>query len=67
MVINAKEKAVFKQLQIEMKQYLHTVLKDSRVGAKYKIRCIAVCCGYLASKLEVKTERALKILSGKNM
>lgn len=62
---SARSRQMFRRLKSEMKSYLPGIVRNPRVGFVFKIRCIAVRCGYVPSYLMWKTVRWLKEKSGR--
>lgn len=48
---NQNDKAIFMQLQQELKPYLSTILQNPNLAIGFKVRCITVCMGYLPTKI----------------
>lgn len=60
-----KSRETFRRLKAEMKPYLRRILRNREAGTVFKIRCIAVRCGYLPTRLVWKAVRWLKEKTGR--
>lgn len=64
MILESRRKDIYKQMKAEIKRYANSLLTDKKYAKKYKIRTLAVLCGYSISMAEYKTESFLKRLKG---
>lgn len=64
MIISANRRDVFNEMKHEIRKYAKSLLTDHNYSLKYKIRTVAILCGYFVTKGEIKTESLLKQIVG---